>query len=94
MQAQNCTVAAPARYHLRVAFPEGLHEKKGQLLRPDVLQPKMGYDARELEAGPGVTAAEPPHPKPEVKEDRVRAAIHASSQRSTAQSADRAGPPG
>jgi hypothetical protein len=36
-----------------VPFPEGLHDKKDQLLRPDVLQPKVAYDARELEAGPG-----------------------------------------
>lgn len=37
-------------------FPEGLYDKKDQLIRPDVLQPKVAYDARELEAGPGGAA--------------------------------------
>ncbi len=42
-----------------MAFPEGLHDKKDQLLRPEVLQPKAAYDARELEAGPGITPDAP-----------------------------------
>jgi hypothetical protein len=39
-----------------MAFPEGLPEKKGQFLRPDVQQPKIAYDAEDLAEGPGARA--------------------------------------
>jgi hypothetical protein len=41
-----------------MAFPEGLPEKKGKFQRPEVLQPKIAYDANELAAGPGARADE------------------------------------
>jgi len=43
-----------------VPFPEGLHDKYEELVRPDVLQPKVASDARDKEAGPGL----PDEPEP------------------------------
>jgi hypothetical protein len=43
-----------------MAFPEGMHDKQGQFVRPELRQPKKAYSAEDQDDGPGAAEVAAP----------------------------------